>query len=85
MSRSAIFLVLLLFAGGCVAASIDRVTKLDAILETETDAIVGQIEDRRCRLPVDVIERLAEDRGADWLRGWILQCPSAKRLLDSVQ
>ncbi len=73
-------IIVALLLGGCAAQAIDRLNKLDALLETEVDAVAGQIEDRRCSLPVDVIMRLTDDRGSDWLKGWKLQCPAATRL-----
>ena len=77
--------VLLLFLGGCAAGAIDRLEKLDAIIGTEVNVITGALEDRRCRYPVDVLERMVDARGMDWFRGWALSCPAAARLFDSLK
>ena len=74
-----------LFLGGCVASGIDRLNKLEAILATEVDAITDQIEDRRCKLPIDVLERLVDARGIEWFKGWAMSCPAAQRLFDSLK
>ena len=84
MIRPCAMLLAVLFLGACAATAVDRLDKLDALIDTEVDAVVGLIEDRRCQLRVDLLARLAEDRGLDWLRGWVLQCPSTKRLFDSI-
>ena len=77
--------VAILFLGACAAQFGDRLDKLDAIIGSEVDVMADRIEDRRCKLPVDVLERMVNERGLDWFEGWSLQCPAAKRLFDSVQ
>ena len=85
MKRALGVLLLTLFITGCAAEYGSRLDKLGAILATETDVIINRIEDRRCKLPTDVLERIVNKRGMDWFEGWALQCPAPKRLFDSLK
>ena len=82
------FLMLVVAAGllviglsGCTPSIVlQRLHAFDALAEVEVDAIVDEIETRRCRWPVDVLERTSNRRGSAWLEGWMSSCPAAARL-----
>ena len=73
--------LLVIGLGGCTPYMVlPRLHALEGIVEVEVDAIVDEIEDRRCKLPIDVLERTSNRRGSAWLEGWMSSCPAAARL-----
>lgn len=56
--------LLVIGLGGCTPSMVlPRLHALEGIVEVEVDAIVDEIEDRRCKLPIDVLERTSNRRG----------------------
>ena len=69
----------------CVPTSVlPRLHALEGIIEEQVDAIIDEKEDRRCKWPVDILERTVDRRGAAWFDGWLESCPAAARLFRSA-
>ena len=72
-----------LFLAACPTSLIPKLHIFDSIAEVEVDALIDEKEERRCRWPVDILERTVDRRGAAWFSGWLESCPAADRLFRS--
>ncbi len=47
---------------------------IEGIAEERVTTIINRLENRRCNYPMDIVVRIANERGQDWMNGWMLQC-----------
>jgi len=68
---------------GCANRFIGDINAIDKILEGEVDAILGEIRDRVCKLPVDVLARQAAG-SSDTAAGLWYMCPELRSLSQTL-
>ena len=74
----------LVIAGCTPSMLLSQLNAFEGVVEVEVDAAIDEIENRRCKLPIDILERTSNRRGQAWLEGWMSSCPAAARLFRAV-
>ena len=78
--------LLIVSLGGCTPSMVlPHLRAFEGMIEGEVDTAIDEIEDRRCKLPIDILERTVNRRGSAWFEGWIASCPAAARLFRSAE